>query len=60
MALFKSMAGMANTAGTMLPGTIVPIRLETAGFPVDPSGLLRPGFGFLLLALPSALGAEPS
>jgi hypothetical protein len=28
MALFKSMGQMANTAGTMFPGTIVPIRLE--------------------------------
>jgi hypothetical protein len=28
MALFKSMAQMANMTGTMFPGTIVPIPLE--------------------------------
>jgi hypothetical protein len=32
MALFKSMAEIANTVGTMLPGTIVPIPLELANF----------------------------
>jgi hypothetical protein len=32
MALFKSMDEMANTVGTMFPGTIVPIPLELANF----------------------------
>jgi hypothetical protein len=32
MALFKSMDQMANTPGTMLPGTIVPILLEASRF----------------------------
>jgi hypothetical protein len=32
MALFKSMGEMANTVGTMFPGTIVPIPLELAHF----------------------------
>jgi hypothetical protein len=32
MARFKSMGEMANTAGTMFPGTIVPIPLELSDF----------------------------
>jgi hypothetical protein len=32
MALFKSMDRMANMAGTMFPGTIVPIQLELRSF----------------------------
>jgi hypothetical protein len=32
IALFKSMAKTADTAGTIFPGTIVPIRLEPGQF----------------------------
>jgi hypothetical protein len=32
MALRKSMEEMANTAGMIVPGTIVPILLEPSGF----------------------------
>jgi hypothetical protein len=32
MALFKSMEEMADMAGTMFPGTIVPIPLELPRF----------------------------
>jgi hypothetical protein len=47
MALFKSMAKTADTAGTIFPGTIVPIRLELHGF--QPIALPYPGRGSLAL-----------